>query len=181
MKIETNPVIDHNKIIFNVHIPKSGGSTIREGLLQYFNSNECLRFDIPSFTHYQNKNTFLQSEINNSNKIKLFLKKIPLLNLIRNRIRYYKNSISLKKKDPIFRDFYSLTQDELQKLRFISSTQERNVILPILGKNNPKDNIISDKVNQLIISKNQSDINLKEHIKSEFDRIYKVYFKEKIY
>ncbi len=74
-----------------------------------------------------------------------------------------------------------MTQDELQKLRFISSTQERNVILPILGKNNPKDNIISDKVNQLIISKNQSDINLKEHIKSEFDRIYKVYFKEKIY
>ena len=38
MKIEIDPVIDINKILCFVHIPKSGGSTLREGLFNYFSS-----------------------------------------------------------------------------------------------------------------------------------------------
>jgi hypothetical protein len=206
-------------------------------------------------------------------------------------MRCFKNLTYLKENDLIFRDFYSLTKNELQRLRFISSIQERNIVPPILGKeylyitlirdpaeriqsyyfeakrnksnrkpyiiaakkyniddfvkylfderpymvknpysrsisgtenfeithkiindkyylaapiermddfcrlltikffgkaqifekmrvgeNNPKKNIMTDKINQLIISNNQSDINLKKHIESEFDRIYKNLF-----
>ncbi len=293
MKIEIDPVIDINKILCFVHIPKSGGSTLREGLFNYFNPNEYLRLGVPLFTHYIdiNNTSNVQSEAKQTNNVKLYLKKIPLLNFIYDKIKNSKNLISSKKNDLVFRDFYSLTKEELQRLRFISSIQERNIIPPILGKeylyillirepseriqsyyfeakrnksnrkpyiqaakkyniddfvkylfderphivcnpysrcisgtekfeitrkiiddqyylaapiekmddfcrlitlkffgkpqtfdkkrvgeNNPKKNIISDNINQLIISKNQSDINLKKHITSEFDRIFKDYF-----
>ena len=42
MRIEDNVIFDYNSIIFYVHIPKSGGSTIREGLMGYFNHNEVV-------------------------------------------------------------------------------------------------------------------------------------------
>ena len=42
-----------------------------------------------------------------------------------------------------------------------------------VGLNNPKKNIISDEIKDIVISNNQSDIELKKHIEIEFDRIYK--------
>ena len=100
MKIEIDPVIDINKILCFVHIPKSGGSTLREGLFNYFNPNECLRLGVPLFTHYIdiNNTSNVQSEAKQTNNVKLYLKKIPLLNFIYDKIKNSKNLISSKKK-----------------------------------------------------------------------------------
>ena len=42
-----------------------------------------------------------------------------------------------------------------------------------VGYNNPKKIIISDKLIELIKSSNQADIDLKKHIETEFDLIFK--------
>ena len=130
MRIEDNVIFDYNSIIFYVHIPKSGGSTIREGLMGYFNHNECLRIGEPYHTHYLNN-------IYSDNKNEIHLNKIKSLikSLIRKPYQLLKKKFQLKNKhNLLFRDFYSLKTDELQKIRFISSIQERNNVPQILGK-----------------------------------------------
>ncbi len=294
MIIDNNEKFDNNSIIFFLHVPKSGGTSIRQGLMNYFNPEECLRLYEPGHTHYLNLNysNNFQTKAYQPGSIKSLVKKLPLAVYIYNKIKNSKNLFIFKKENPLFRDFYSLKKDALQKLRFIASSQDRNICPPILGKkylyvmsirnsveriqstyyysqtkkeskkpyilaaqkyniddyvkflfdtrpqwicnpysrcitgteifeearkviddefylvapfekldefsklltsqffgkekifprlrvgkNNPKKNMISDKMTELIISKNQTDINLKKHVEVEFDRIYKNFLK----
>ena len=137
MLIENNIKFEKNSIIFYVHIPKSGGYTIREGLFKYFKREECLRLTEPGSSHYKNIKNFdnFQSK-DNLKIIKYEIKKIPLVVNIFNKINSLKKLINKKKIDPVFRDFNSLDKDQLKKLKFISSSRDRNKYEKINGKKN---------------------------------------------
>ena len=168
--------VDYNSIVLFVHVPKSGGSTVRENLIKYFKSDQILRIRENNINHYYANeiNSYFEYETNSS--IKKWLKS----NLLINKIVKLKNHMkkNFKKTEPYLKDFYSLKSHEMQKLRFISSNQERNVFPPIMGKNylmiliirNPVDRIqsyyfqakkkggISEKNKPYILAANKYDI-----------------------
>lgn len=126
-------VIDYNSIILFVHIPKSGGSTVRENLLRYFKKDQVLRVSERNLNHYLGKEINSYHQFETTNPIKKWLKSFSLTNKV---LKLRNNIKELIKEDfPYNKNFYSLTSSEIEKLRFISSSQERNVVPPILGKN----------------------------------------------
>ena len=131
--------IDHNSILFYAHIPKSGGSSVRENLRFYFNDDQVLRLFEPGINHYIESQIYSSYRPKNENKIKKVLKKI-------------KDSLNkfFKKNDTsIFRDFNSMTTLEKEELRFISSNQERMTIPHILGKHFLKIMTIRDPLSRI--------------------------------
>lgn len=135
--------IDHNSVLFYMHIPKSGGTSVRENLAQFFNKDQVIRLIEPGINHYiQSKiNSYYESK--NEKNLKIWLKK---------KIIKFKNSSKnfFKKNDDfIFKNFNSLTTEEKQKLRFISSNQERMVVPNILGKHILKITTIRDPLSRV--------------------------------
>jgi hypothetical protein len=131
--------IDHNSILFYVHIPKSGGTSVRENLIPYFNDNQVLRLTESGVNHYIESQIYSSYKPKNENKIKKSLKKI-------------KNSLNklFKKNDTsIFRDLNSMTTQEKEELRFISSNQERMTTPHILGKHFLKIMTIRDPLTRI--------------------------------
>lgn len=125
MIIEKNLNFDESSVIYFIHIPKSGGYTVREGILKYFNRNECLRINEPESTHYQNIN--ISNNLQSPKKkeiVKNFIKKIPLLTYIYNKFNIFKKLLNNKEIDPLYRNFNSLSKGDLNKIRFISSSKD---------------------------------------------------------
>ena len=140
--------VDYNSIILHVHIPKSGGTTVRENLVKLFKDYQVLRINEPNMNHYLSNQ--IDSFIDNKDKyqIKRWLKKFA----ITKKIIHIKNSIKNfynRDENSIFRDFYALSTKEKQDLRFISLLQERMTIPNILGKNYLKTLIIRDPVSRI--------------------------------
>jgi hypothetical protein len=140
--------IDYNSIILYVHIPKSGGTTVRENLVKFFKDYQVLRINESFMNHYLSGRIDSFIDHKDKSRIKIWLKKfgitkkiIRITNSIKNFYNFDDNSI--------FRDFYSLTTKEKQDLRFISLLQERMSIPNILGKNYLKTFIIRDPVSRI--------------------------------
>ncbi len=130
MLIEKNLLYNHNVIIYFVHIPKSGGTTVREGLRSRFNEDEYISIPQASYSHYLSV-----KERKTESKTKTFLKRIALVREM--NIRLHKIG-SMFKPAPVVpfysRKFYSLRYDERVKLRLIASHMERNRPPSIMGK-----------------------------------------------
>ena len=128
-----NTYIDYNSAIFYVHIPKSGGSSVRENLKNYFNPNQVLRLTEPGINHYIDGKINSFYEPKKPNEIKKWLKKkFPTIKKVINGKDSLKNFFKIN-DDLSERDYYSLTTEEKQNLRFISSNQERMTVPNILG------------------------------------------------
>ena len=136
---------DYNSVIYHVHVPKSGGSSVRENLSIYFKDYQVLRILEPSINHYYGNQINSFTDYKEENKIKKWLNKFSI---IRKTI-YLKNFIKKfysQNDNLLLRDFSLLSTKEKQDLRFISSIQERMSIPNILGKNYLKIMIIRDPV-----------------------------------
>lgn len=144
-----NAYIDYNSVIFYAHIPKSGGTTVRENLKNFFNPNQVLRLTEPGINHYIDGKINSFNEPNEQNEIKKWLKrKFPIIK----KVIKVKNSSKnfFKINDNLSeRDYYSLTTEEKQNLRFISSSQERMTVPNILGKNFLKIMTIRDPLRRI--------------------------------
>jgi|TARA_B110000444_G_scaffold247820_1_gene270916 hypothetical protein len=140
--------IDYNSVIYHVHIPKSGGTTVRENLSQYFKDNQVLRILEPNYNHYYSNqiNSFI--DYKDKNKVKKWLKKFSLIKKTIYLKNFIKNSYN-KNDNLIYRDFHLLSTKEKRDLRFISSIQERMTIPNILGKNYLKIMIIRDPISRI--------------------------------
>lgn len=139
---------DYNSIILHVHIPKSGGTTVRESLVKLFKDYQVLRINEPNMNHYLSGRIDSFIDYKDKYRIKKWLKKF----VITKKIVHIKNSIKNfynRDENSIFRDFYSLTTKEKQDLRFISLLQERMTIPNILGKNYIKTFIIRDPISRI--------------------------------
>ena len=139
---------DYNSIILHVHIPKSGGTTVRENLVKLFKDYQVLRINEPNMNHYLSNQIDSFIDYKDKYQIKKLLKKFA----ITKKIIHIKNSIKdfyNRDENSIFRDFYSLTTKEKQDLRFISLLQERMTIPNILGKNYIKTFIIRDPISRI--------------------------------
>ncbi len=144
-----NVYIDNNSVIFYMHIPKSGGSSVRENLKNYFNPNQVLRLIEPGMNHYINGKINSFYEPKKQNEIKKWLKrKFPIIEKV---IKVKNSSKNFFKINDDFsqRDYYSLTTKEKQNLRFISSTQERMTVPNILGKHFLKIMTIRDPLSRI--------------------------------
>ena len=140
--------IDYNSIVLHSHVPKSGGTTVRETLSQYFKPNQILWIAEPGTNHYYSNQINAPIPVNEKNYLKKWL--ISNFSII-NTIIKFKNITKnfLKGEDFIFRDFNYLTTDEKNKLRFIISNLERINVPTILGKHYLKTLIIRDPVSRL--------------------------------
>lgn len=138
--------IDYNSVLVFVHVPKSGGSTVRENLSKYFKKDQILKIQEPSINHYYSKEINSDFRYENKNPISRWLKTFPIIK----KILKSRNSLNdLFNNGEYLKNFYSLTADELQKIRFISCLQERFNIPPILGKNFLKITIIRNPVDRI--------------------------------
>ena len=81
--------VDYNSIVLFVHVPKSGGSTVRENLIKYFKSDQILKIRENNINHYYANeiNSYFEYETNSS--IKKWLKS----NLLINKIVKLKNNM----------------------------------------------------------------------------------------
>lgn len=140
--------IDYNSVIYHVHIPKSGGSSVRECLAKYFKDYQFLRLNEPSINHYNNNQINSIVDHKNENKIKKWLKQNSITKKYIYLAKFIKDFYN-KNENLIFRDFHLLSTKEKQDLRFISSFQERMFIPNILGKNYLKIMIIRDPVSRI--------------------------------
>ncbi len=132
--------IDYNSVILYLHIPKSGGSSVRENLKKFFQSDQFIRITENNLNHY------LDNKITSFNKLNspsLLLRLIKKFNLASGISKFTSNF----KKTP--KNFDTLTLKEKQKLRFISSNQERDCVPPILGKQYLKLMVIRDPVSRI--------------------------------
>ena len=139
---------DYNSIILHVHIPKSGGSTVRENLVKLFKDYQVLRINESNMNHYLSGRIDSFIDYKDEYRIKKWLKKFTIIK----KIVHIKNSIKNfynRDENSIFRDFYSLTTKEKQDLRFISLLQERMTVPNILGKNYLKTLIIRDPISRI--------------------------------
>ena len=139
--------IDYNSIILFVHLPKSGGSSVRENLIKYFKSDQILRIRENNIHHYYGNEINSYFEYKTNNSIKKWLKSNSLINKIVKLKNHLKKNF--EKTEFHFRDFYSLKSHEMQKLRFISSNQERNVVPRIMGKHYLMIMVIRDPVERI--------------------------------
>jgi len=141
--------IDYNSVLFYIHIPKSGGTSVRQNLAQFFNDDQVIRLIEPSINHYIGNKINSSYESENEKKINIWLKKkIPLIKKIIKFKNFSKNFFK-KNDDSIFRNFDSLTTEEKQKLRLISSNQERMCAPNILGKHILKITTIRDPISRV--------------------------------
>ena len=62
--------IDYNSVIYHVHVPKSGGSSVRECLAKYFKDYQFLRLNEPSINHYYSNQINSFVDYKNKNIIK---------------------------------------------------------------------------------------------------------------
>jgi len=131
--------IDHNSILFYVHIPKSGGTSVRKNIKFYFNDDQILRLIEPGINHYIGNQIYSSHKPKNENKTKKKLKKI----------KNFLNIFFKKIDTSIFRDFNSMTTQEKEELRFISSNQERMTTPHILGKHFLKIMTIRDPLTRI--------------------------------
>lgn len=141
--------IDYNSVIFYVHLPKSGGTSVRVNLSKYFNENQILRIVEPGINHlignhinssfkFPKRNILKEKKIEIKSYIKSFFKKRET------RLNFWKENENL-----MLRDFNSLTTQEKQNLRFISSSYERMTIPNIPGKHFLKILTIRDPISRL--------------------------------
>ena len=141
--------IDYNSVVLFVHIPKSGGSSVENNLLKYFKINQVIRIYQPSISYYYGKEINSQLKSNNNSLIKNSIKRFKFVK----KILKYSNSLYLrniyKQRNKFYKDFNQLNNEELQNLRFISSTLERNVVPPILGKHYLQITTIRDPVSRI--------------------------------
>ena len=132
--------IDYNSVILYLHLPKSGGSSVRENLKKYFQKDQFIRITENNLNHY------LDNEITSFNKLNsssLLLKLIKKFNLASGILKFTSHFKKTSK------NFDSLTLEEKQKLRFISSNQERDCVTPILGKHYLKLMVIRDPISRI--------------------------------
>jgi len=140
---------DYNSVILHVHIPKSGGTSVRENLVKYFNDNQVLRMPEPGINHFFGNTINSVFESKEENEIKKWLKNnLPLIRAVM-KIKNFSKNFFKKNDNFIFRDYYSLTTKEKQSLRFISSNQERITVPNIPGKHFLKIMTIRDPVSRI--------------------------------
>jgi len=67
--------VDYNSVLFYVHVPKSGGTSVRENLIKFFNHDQIIRLAEPGINHYIGKQINSSYEPKDENKTKKWLKK----------------------------------------------------------------------------------------------------------
>ena len=69
---------DYNSIILHVHIPKSGGTTVRENLVKLFKDYQVLRINEPNMNHYLSNQIDSFIDYKDKYQIKKLLKKFAI-------------------------------------------------------------------------------------------------------
>jgi hypothetical protein len=72
---------DYNSVIYHVHVPKSGGSSVRENLSIYFKDYQVLRILEPSINHYYGNQINSFTDYKEENKIKKWLNKCLVVSI----------------------------------------------------------------------------------------------------
>ena len=143
----SSSVIDYNSIFVLVHIPKSGGTSVRKNISIFFNEDQILRIGEPPINHYVGNQINSKSNYNASNKITNFIKKYPAgiyISKLHKNLKFF-----FKKIDPIDKKFEDLSYEEKNNLRFISTYQERYTDPVISGKHFLRLLIIRDPVSRI--------------------------------
>ena len=140
---------DYNSIILHIHIPKSGGTTVKENLSTFFKTNQIAKLREPYINHYHTNSINSSIEQINKNKIKEWLKKNFLLARKISQMRQLKYDLNDFTEKTNFRDFELLTTKEKKDLRIIYSIQERMTVPNISGKHFLKTLVIRDPVSRI--------------------------------
>lgn len=141
--------VDHNSVIFYLHLPKSGGTSVRLNLSKFFNENQIIRLYEPSINHFVGKQT--NDFLKKSKKNFIIEKKIKIKNYIKKLFQKKKSQLNRwgENENILLRDFDSLKNNEKQNLKLIITSTERMTDPSILGKHFLKILTIRDPISRL--------------------------------
>lgn len=125
---------DYNSVILHVHIPKSGGTSVRENLVKYFNDNQVLRMPEPGINHFIGNKINSVFESKEENEIKKWLKNnLPLIRAVM-KIKNFSKNFFKKNNNFIFKIIIS-SQLKKNKVYDLYHQIRRELLFQIFPEN----------------------------------------------